>query len=648
LFGRRLLMLTDGVRHEGQDWGIDHAPEIDPQSAAQIVVVKGAAGVRFGADAIGGVVLLEPPPMRADPGVNGELNLVAVDNGLMGLAGGRVDVVPSFLPSLSLRLEGNASKGAAASTPDYVLGNTSSETMNIAATAQWQGEVGDVPVTAKLSYRRYQASLGICYCLRVNTPSDLAAATSASKPANANNWTTSYDTERPRQDISHDLAFVRTMLDLGTVGTLTATYAFQLDLRDEFDQTRRSVRGPQLSFTLITHSVDVVFQHGPLPLGSVVMTGQWGIHGDVQQHSYQGLQLIPNFRRFVGGLYVLERLERKGTRADIELVVGARADGMVQTAYLFDTAYEAQLRRGRITADDCSVRGDVASCDKNLPALSLSVGARMHLDLGTLARAFTLQADVSMATRFPDVDELYLGGRAPSLPVFGLGDAGLGTERTVQLSVGADVHVPFLALEAGVFLSRINNYIAFGPELGADGRPIVDVLITGAFPRFSYQALEAVLSGVDGGVVLGPGELISLGLQAAMVTGTDLTHGGYLPFIPPPQVRVEVLSNLPDVEGWWLHGMVVATHVVMVGRQERTDARSDFVAPASAYVLWNADARTQLDLAGVPVTLGVEVRNILNQRYRDQLSLLRFFADQPGRELWLRAGVSFEQPFSSL
>jgi len=36
------------------------------------------------------------------------------------------------------------------------------------------------------------------------------------------------------------------------------------------------------------------------------------------------------------------------------------------------------------------------------------------------------------------------------------------------------------------------------------------------------------------------------------------------------------------------------------------------------------------------------VRNILDQRYREQMSLLRFFADQPGREVWLRMSIAFD------
>ncbi len=50
-------------------------------------------------------------------------------------------------------------------------------------------------------------------------------------------------------------------------------------------------------------------------------------------------------------------------------------------------------------------------------------------------------------------------------------------------------------------------------------------------------------------------------------------------------------------------------------RQNRTDAGSDFTPPPPGYVLLDASARTTV-LDGT-VQVGLEVKNLLNQRYRD-------------------------------
>jgi iron complex outermembrane receptor protein len=654
-FGRRLLLITDGVRLESQDWGIDHAPEFDPAGAGEISIVKGAAGVRFGADAIGGVIVVEPRPMLEDVGVDADLNMFGVDNGYVFGGGGRVDVVVPQLPSMTFRLEGSGSKGAAASAPDYVLGNTATEIANIGATAVWRGEVFERAVTAQLSFRHHQSTLGICYCLNVSTPDDLRATVAASRPVSADAWRVTYDLDRPRQQVSHDTAIARVGVDLGALGELSATYAFQLDLRDEFDSARRSVTGPQLSFALATNAVDVLYTHPTLSLGGMSVRGQAGTRADIQTHAYEGLQLIPNFQRSTAGLFGLEtlRIDDVGGVFDLEVLVGARVDGLLQRSFLSGRAFDAQLRRGRIAESDCERKDDVARCDAAFPALSVTTGTRLHFDLGSFqagahpaarqsVNTLVLSADVSSATRFPDVDELYLGGRAPSFPVFAVGDAGLGPERTVQLSMGAELSLgPLLHVEGGIFASHISDYINFGPELNDSGAPIVDVLITGAYPRFSYQAVDAMISGVDGVVVLAPGQLVSASAQVAVVQGLNLSQGSFLPFMPPPQARFEVRSHLPDAPGLGMSAATVASSVVVVARQDRSDARSDFVPPADGYALWNANANVTVDAFGSPVDLGLEVRNILNRAYRDQLSLMRFFADQPGREVWLRINVHF-------
>jgi iron complex outermembrane receptor protein len=664
LFGRRLVMLTDGVRHEGQDWGIDHAPEIDAQSAGQLTVVKGAAGVRYGADAIGGVILVDPPSLRLDPGLGGEVFFSGVDNGLRGSVGGRVDLVLPQLPGLSLRVEGNSSRGAAVSTPDHVLGNTFSAVDNVGFTAEYRTLVFERALTAKLAFRHHQADLGICYCLEVATPEALKARLAVGAPPGADTWETTYAPDRPRQQVGHSLALARVDLDLG-IGQLQTTYAFQLDDRDEFDRVRRAIDGPQYSFLLQTHAVDVVLRQRRQRFGRFALHGQVGARGDAQLHAYEGLQLIPNYRRFTGGVFGLERLviEDFGGLGALEIVAGARIDGLTQTSFLSERAFSTQVRRGRIDDDDCALDGaldrDVARCEKTLPAASVTVGSRWALPLSLPGSERTdtlvLQVDLSSAARFPDVDELYLGGPSPSFPVFGLGDAGLETERTWQLSLGGELRTPEIVVEVGAFASRINDYIAFAPELAPDGGgPIVDVLVSGAYPRFSSKAVEAMLSGVDGGAVLWPTSVVSVAVQAALVRGLDLSGGGYLPFMPPDQVRAE-LRLQPDEAMMQavarplaerLRGTRLTTGVVVMATQTRSDPTTDFAPPPAGYTLWNASATTETDLYGLPVQLGIEGRNLLNTRFRDPMSLMRFFADQPGRELWLRLVVRFDDVFA--
>ncbi|HLT23904.1 MAG TPA: Plug domain-containing protein, partial [Ignavibacteria bacterium] len=89
LHSNRILILNNGVRQEGQQWGFEHAPEIDPFIAKKLTVIKGANSVRYGSDAIGGVILVEPNDLQYNMNkLNGEVNLIGFSNGRAGVISG--------------------------------------------------------------------------------------------------------------------------------------------------------------------------------------------------------------------------------------------------------------------------------------------------------------------------------------------------------------------------------------------------------------------------------------------------------------------------------------------------------------------------------------------------------------------------------
>ena len=81
LHSNRILILNNEVRQEGQQWGADHAPEIDPAVADRIAVVKGADAVRYGSDALGGVVVITPNKLPYGDGLHGQISPSFASNG---------------------------------------------------------------------------------------------------------------------------------------------------------------------------------------------------------------------------------------------------------------------------------------------------------------------------------------------------------------------------------------------------------------------------------------------------------------------------------------------------------------------------------------------------------------------------------------
>src|SRR5690606_20537821 len=60
LHSSRVVIVNNNVRMEDHQWGAEHAPNIDVNSAGSVSLVKGAEALRYGGDAIGGIVIIEP------------------------------------------------------------------------------------------------------------------------------------------------------------------------------------------------------------------------------------------------------------------------------------------------------------------------------------------------------------------------------------------------------------------------------------------------------------------------------------------------------------------------------------------------------------------------------------------------------------
>ncbi|MBR1412861.1 MAG: Plug domain-containing protein, partial [Prevotella sp.] len=51
----RVVVMSDGVRQEGQQWGDEHGVEVDGNSVNSVEILKGPASLMYGSDAMAGV-----------------------------------------------------------------------------------------------------------------------------------------------------------------------------------------------------------------------------------------------------------------------------------------------------------------------------------------------------------------------------------------------------------------------------------------------------------------------------------------------------------------------------------------------------------------------------------------------------------------
>jgi len=623
-YGSRVLKLFDGVRHEGQDWGLDHGPEIDPFAAGAMRAVKGAAGVRYGPDAIAGVLLIEPHELLRTPGFVVNTQTVGALNGKRGTFAARVDGNHAGFSGLSYQLDGNYSRGSGLMTPNYPLDNTAVEEYNFGTMLEYQGDCW----SAKVSYRRNSKRNGVCLCVRNHTTDDFEAQVLRKRPLNVELYKADYPIERPYQSVTHDIVLARMRLEMEKLGVLEATYGYQLNDRDEFDIIRVQSSMPQYMFELHSHTVDFTFEHKPTPVAEQWrLEGIAGISGMIQDNVYRGRQLLSDYRTFSGGIFALERL----VMGDVELEAGVRYDHGTREAFIPENTYKSLVREKRMPEEDCVLGERNARCATSFNAGTLSLGGLVRF-----SQEMSAKFDLSTATRLPTIDEQYISGTAPSLPVMARGQGDLGPETTWSLSSTFEGNFKWMSAELSVYGSYINDYIYLAPELREDGTVRTDVLITGRFPRFSYEAIDALYYGIDLNTKFRLGRF-DLGLQGSLVRASDVDTGEFLLFIPTDRLRTELTYRLPKIPS--LVDSFVSLNATMVAPQYSVNPDMDFAPVPDGYVLLGASAGTTFQTGSQRYTLSMEIQNALNTPYRDYTSLLRYYADEPGLQFFVRFGT---------
>jgi iron complex outermembrane receptor protein len=264
------------------------------------------------------------------------------------------------------------------------------------------------------------------------------------------------------------------------------------------------------------------------------------------------------------------------------------------------------------------------------------------------ARDFVVKLDATSAVRFPNTDEQFIKGSAPSFPVFANGDGKISPERTWGGALTLGYANPWAFVEGSGYANYIDEYIYFRglPQSTDPGDPTFSECapltcgVRGAFPLFSPIPVDALFYGGElGGEVQPPKLPVSFEAQGSWVRARQLPDGTALAFIPPDRYRLGITYHWPDF-GRTENGHIGVNGTV-VDRQRRYDDEADFAAPPPAYALLGAEAGLDVPFDEQVFSVALVGRNLTNARYRDYTSLLRYFANEPGWELSLRLSLQF-------
>ena len=605
LYGNRILILNNGVRQEGQQWGGEHAPEVDPFIASRITVIKGAAAIRYGSDAVGGVILLEPKSPRDSAGIGGEINLAASSNGLSGTLSGMLEgAAGGKAEGLSWRVQGTLRKAGNTRTADYYMKNTGMQEGDFSAAAAYRRK----NYGADVYYSQYNASIGIFTGSHVGNLKDLMLAFNSPRPLEESGF--SYAIGRPRQVVNHRLLKAVAFAELKKAGRLELVYAYQVNRRREFQSDipysndPAVVNAPQLDFRIATHTADLVFEHKR----KAGFSGSAGINAITQGNVYRWLiPLIPNYRNYGIGVFWFERW----TRGKVTVEAGVRYDYRRMQAY-------------RLSMDGVSLHKPTFGYQNFTSTAGIRYAPSRH---------WSFNAHYGSAWRPPSVNELYINGIHQSAAAYELGDSTLKTERSHQFEVSAKYVNQRVSVEAGAYCNLMDGYIYARPTL------TTVTLVSGTYPLFRYTQTNAVFTGADLRVKYS----IYKGLE--WISGTSLIWAynrsarDYL--VLTPTHRLENTLRYTWKQAGRLKGVYVGVTNVSVPRQKRVPANSDYVAPPAGYTLFHLDFGGTVPLGKRELALNCSLYNFTNRAYRDYLNRFRYFADEPGVNLVLRAKFTF-------
>ncbi len=601
LHSDRIVIVNAGVQQEGQQWGSEHAPALDPFEAARIEVLRGAAGVQYGSKAIGGVIRVSPQEAPESGGVRGNLNLNGFSNNRHGASALSLQGTVPQIAGLGWRVQGSLRKAGDSSAPDYVLSNTGFAEQNGSVTLGLKRQ--DHRFTGYLSL--FSTDLAIFRGSHIGNLSDLQRAIERGRPAFEREFT--YEIDTPKQSIRHVLASLNYKWQIPTAGVLEVQYGWQKNNRQEFDSHRRFSSEPPteaaFALELTSHSVESSFKH--LPWKNIY--GKFGVsairQGNVKQTTGY---LIPNFRSYDVGAFLIERWSAR----KLTLEFGGRFDYRWIKAFpLIDRLFQ---ERRHSYSNVSGVLGMIYAFDE-----SFSFG----INLGSGWRA-------------PGVNELYSDGVHHGSAQFELGNADLQTEKSVTADLTLNYETDAAHAQLSFYRNQMNDYIYLFPE--AD--PVLT--IRGAFPAFSYQQTDARLTGFDGFAEYQFLSWYRLGVSGSLVRGDDQGRNEPLIFMPADRFKLTHQFHLPDAGRLWTENHLHLT-TQMVARQDRFPEGIDYADPPAGYTLWHLDFDGQLSIAERPLNISFSVQNIFNSSYRDYLSRFRYYVDDPGRTIILRLQIPF-------
>ena len=407
LSGNRVLVYSQGVRLENQQFGDEHGLGLNDAGVESVEVIKGPASLLYGSDALGGVLYFNPEKFAKANSFQGDFGQKLFSNTVGSNS------------TLGLKIASENWKYLVRGTynihSDYKITDGNRVTNTRYNEQDFKTAIGysNAHLSSVFRYNFNQLDLGI--------------------PENGiGTQTTSNKTDYPKQGVFNHLLSLNSILFLKN-SKLEIDLGFISNDRSEFEDSPTAI----LHMKLKTFNYDLKY-HLP-KFGKIESI--FGVQGMQQTNKNSGIEfLIPNAATTDFGVFGTTNYEWK--------------TNVIQAGLRFDTRTISSESHG-IIGDE----GSFEALNKNYTSANAALGYKTNLKDN-----ITLRLNVASGFRAPNLAELTSNGVHEGTNRYEIGNSNLKTEQNVQTDLNVEYKNSHFEFFANGFYNHINNYIYSAPS----------------------------------------------------------------------------------------------------------------------------------------------------------------------------------------
>lgn len=635
LHSSRLLIVNNNVRLFDQEWGDEHAPNIDINSSGRIDVIKGANSLMYGSDAIGGLILIRPENYAVKDSLFGSTSLSLNTNGW----GGNInsELVKTYKNGFYAKVQGSYKAFGDFKSPNYHLSNTGIKSINASARIGYKSfEKG-----FDAYYSFVDNTFGILRASHIGNTNDLVRAINNGEPQYVADF--SHNIDNPKQSIFHHLGKVEAYKRFKEFGKLTFQYDFQINRRKEFD-LRRGDRAntPVVDLRLFTTSFQPnlridAYENLKLNTGFLLRYQQ----NDAISGTGTS-PLIPDYDRYDFGVYAVGTYNLNlfseisaGFRYDFSRIEASKRYRVTDwdETYNYDELFP-EFNTGIIESSEY-----LTNPEFSFHNISANLGYSRHM-----RDDFEFIFNYGLASRMPNPSELFSDGLRHSAARIEIGQLTMEKEIANKFMVSLERKNQNFGFTISPYYKYISNFVQLIPTG-------TTTTVRGAYPVWEYNQTNAQIFGVDVDLNKTITNNFNYIGSLSLLRGNNLSDD--IPLINMPATN---FLNSLTYTNEKLNQLSIGLTQKTVLQQNRfpdynfftfdatlqQDVFVDISSTPATYTLFNFNSSARFKVFKTK-TLKVDfnVENLFNVSYREHLNRLRYFADELGRNFNIKLKINY-------